>query len=774
MLRSPRAIGLSTFCAVFALLAWHRGFSAPATLDLTGRFERPVHALVRWDSGHGFSPLATVPVVLGTRPLELKPHRLELERLGVHQAASLDSEVWVEAIEFGEGPPAATFRAVSLADQVTDGAVLVNGRLCSTADHHRVVTAADFSRARLRFLTHPGSGTVRVWLDGAVWGDFDLYSATPQSLTIELDTASDPGMSTAHVPLPQVELAVLEVVAGEPFVLDEARVGGVALPRSSEPKAAWTFEVPSGSRRALHPVLLGVQLAVAALVALGVTALFAARRRRASWADLARDWVVREQRWQFWALYGVSSSCFGFWVLGQWPAAMSIDSGMAWVELRTLEFTDFQPLAFKLYVLSLLQLCDSPAIVAVFQALAMAALGSAAFFQALRRGANRVVVLGCFALFCTSVPIGLFNTVMWKDVPFTLLLICWALFLVFARQHRPLELRPWARFGLAVSFVSLCTLRHNGLVFLAIVPLLVGGARLFSRRELVRFLATSALLFIGYQGAVVGLGIKERSHAPVLDAVWQLGPVAALAATPEEPEAFLEQQRLLSPFLEPAALAGLYSPGIAYAIHDPALRFNFELTAEQAHALRSFYVQRVLAHPLRWATDRSLMLASTLGVTKPLGLAFANDLTPEAGFFPPSMPAALVPRGARLELAELMASAYGPPWPALTALQGRLMTLAMEWPTGRLFFWSTLAATLFVMTWALRWRRHPGTALASMLVLSQLPFLFVTLPSSEVRYVYFLGVFALLVWPLALAERAAALAVTAPAGASTTGASGRG
>ncbi|MBD3306800.1 hypothetical protein GF339_10265, partial [candidate division KSB3 bacterium] len=141
----------------------------------------------------------------------------------------------------------------------------------------------------------------------------------------------------------------------------------------------------------------------------------------------------KDKKIVFWAYFLIATGVFAVWLLGQWPGGMTPDSFWSWDQTLSLSFDDWHPYLYQVYLLMLRQFADSPATVAVFQILLTAGVGSYIFYFCIRQGVNWLYTLPFFLLFITSIPIGVYNITLWKDIPWSLCLVLTA-FWIFRLQ----------------------------------------------------------------------------------------------------------------------------------------------------------------------------------------------------------------------------------------------------------------------------------------------------------------------------------------------------
>lgn len=180
---------------------------------------------------------------------------------------------------------------------------------------------------------------------------------------------------------------------------------------------------------------------------------------------------------KFWILFVLSFFVFFMFLLGIWPGAMTVDSAVSWAQTQTLGFHDYHPYLFKLYVLALKQFYDSPATICLFQGIYTAALSTYILYYCWRHNVHFLWILLSYTIFICSVPI--IFTVNWmvKDIPFSLSM--WGMaFLIFYHTFESHKAKSRISFRcpliwFALLTAILCQIRHNGVIYYVIIPLLL-------------------------------------------------------------------------------------------------------------------------------------------------------------------------------------------------------------------------------------------------------------------------------------------------------------
>ncbi len=165
---------------------------------------------------------------------------------------------------------------------------------------------------------------------------------------------------------------------------------------------------------------------------------------------------------------------------------MSIDSLKVWraAVLPEVLIND-HPLLNVIYYRYLSGLWNNPAIVPIFHIVAMSTLIAYVFHSIHRHGVPLKYLLPFYLLTITSVPIGLYNILLWKDIPFALLIVFWAFLLCQFYQKKKENqffLTKEQVFALFLSLLALAFTRHNGLIYLAVIPIYLVLLRLIPMR----------------------------------------------------------------------------------------------------------------------------------------------------------------------------------------------------------------------------------------------------------------------------------------------------
>ena len=196
---------------------------------------------------------------------------------------------------------------------------------------------------------------------------------------------------------------------------------------------------------------------------------------------------------------------------------MSVDSLKIWRAARLPDlFIGDHPVLNQILYAWLINLWDNMAIVPIFQILCMSLLLACLFYRFCRQGVPTwfVGLFFCCALF--SVPVGLYNITLWKDVPFAMLVVVSAHLMLWLQEQREARFFSGQK-GTAffLLLIALGTVRYNGLLYVLLLPV---TALILRRRIDTKAVAACCLVLVvlagmlsatpgGRRMAAVGVGM---------------------------------------------------------------------------------------------------------------------------------------------------------------------------------------------------------------------------------------------------------------------------
>lgn len=312
--------------------------------------------------------------------------------------------------------------------------------------------------------------------------------------------------------LPNVQLTKIQLTSDRPLLLSSlgARMDtqeksyGAAEVR---PEAPLNLDGKEFKAKRFHLGVLSLQLVVAGLVTYAFAQLsaFLRRFRRETIGDTLRALMIEEGRWVFWLSFLGATFVHSLWLLAYWPAAMTNDSWASLYEIRALELKDWHPYIYALYLMALMQFGDTIGAVGLFQVLLTAGLCSFVFYHCYKNGVRFLFLAPFILLFIFSIPIGLYNIILWKDVPFSVMTLAVSIGLYLVQRERE-RTGQYARIPsgsilwIVLGLVLLLHSRHNGAIFFVGLPLVF--FRRISRRAYAGLLAILVCSFV-FVGKVI-------------------------------------------------------------------------------------------------------------------------------------------------------------------------------------------------------------------------------------------------------------------------------
>ena len=173
-----------------------------------------------------------------------------------------------------------------------------------------------------------------------------------------------------------------------------------------------------------------------------------------------------------------------------YPAIMSKDSKVQWEQAHGIfigysRIANDNPAFHVLCMKALYQLWDTPAVVSLAQILAMTVSLAYALTLLLRLRAPRLLVAAALLTAVVSLNNGLMAVTLWKDIPYTVVVVAITVILAQLCLGRSSEgTWAWAALGLLIGVAP--GFRHNGLILLGLPVLLL----LFFRRQAKRVCIT--------------------------------------------------------------------------------------------------------------------------------------------------------------------------------------------------------------------------------------------------------------------------------------------
>jgi len=473
---------LLLFLVVFAWFFCTEWYS-PAQLIISGSAPTKDGLLqIGWESGEGYNRYESRRFFLNSFPEGGENTTVAIRYTGEKHPASLSSEIICSGI-------AVDNLDLDLSTVIVRGEQLAGRkaiRLSQPGDEI-VFDANARESVEIQIDTNNQSGKVEITVNGRS-KTIDLYFANVEakSLTFRYWLVGPEGEFRVTMDMPRYRVKSLTVANGNPkneVFVDEIRIvtdsiGRVLFEGQHEKLENIAFRrVSLPQKHYFHPVQFLFQLIFAALTTWILTACWRIYTRCRSTGG-----IFFQKRRVFWVFFAVSLAVFSVWLLAFWPGIMSVDSLKIWrASVLPEVFLNDHPLLNVVFYRYLVGIWNNTAVVPIFHIVTMSGVLAYTFYVIHQQGVALKLLIPFYLLIVTSVPVGLYNVVLWKDIPFALLIVFWAFSLAdFYRRRREGEfsLTKEQIFALLLLLLALAFTRHNGLVYLAVVPVYLVMLRL--------------------------------------------------------------------------------------------------------------------------------------------------------------------------------------------------------------------------------------------------------------------------------------------------------
>lgn len=512
------------FCLILAWFFFRNPWYPGATLFVSGIVpvsDTTSNVAVRWESGNGLNGYEMNRFTLQPMPefSEDDGFLLKITRTGESISDSSGSKVFLSSILL-DGKEIKN--NLNLPDAIeTDGGLL---------KFKQIGTALEFSikplsHLRIEFLAFNRAGIVEVNVGGENTrhnlydSNYENKWSSEKVVVLDFWFVSDDGQFIVNMGMPRYPVNTYRFESKEDFSLlavNAINEYGQVIPLSEGPpavsysKTMKTYganfamaEVNVILRRFFHPQSLATQIGFALLT----TWIFSGIVSFLSKMKGIKGLFVQNKRYYFWTMLVMGFCVFFLWQLAFWPAIMSTDSLKIWraAHIPGLFLGDHPVLNVLLYQY-LAYFWDNIAIVPLAQNFLTSLLVAYVFFSFYRWGIPGYVLIPSYLLVIFSLPVGLYNTVMWKDIPFALLTVYIGFRLAdicFQKRYNILVLTWQSWLVLFLLVLALAGLRHNGVIFLIATPLILVAIGVVRGRTRLLYALVGALLVAGLVLSVV-------------------------------------------------------------------------------------------------------------------------------------------------------------------------------------------------------------------------------------------------------------------------------
>ncbi len=466
---------LSFFCFLLYFV-FNTGWYEPARLVIKGiSLEQSPLLTVQWDSGSGFNSYEQNKFPLNISSLNSSGiHKIKFRALGEKDPNSLGSDVELNSIRL-DGKAfnlANIFPKDILRDRLAIHLNMDNQTYqleTDVAEHIQIEMASSFY-----------FGKVEISIDDFTQ-IYDMYSGNKRLDIREFDfwIIQPDGQFTLTMDVPRYPLERLKLinettdkkiyVTSVELITETKRE--ILHKEDKTPLTSLAFiNANKKLKRYFHPVQFVLQCIFSFLSTWIIYSCYNFVQDRGGLIAT----VFEKKRYVFWVFFIGAMLCYSVWLIAFWPGVMSIDSLKIWrAAMLPGVFINDHPVLNVIFYMFLMHIWNNVAVVPVFQIMCVSLLISFVFFSIYRNGIALIFLLPFYVLVIFSIPVALYNVMLWKDVPFALLVVFWGITLVFLnlkRQEGKFHLSFQMGFVLFLLYLALGLFRHNGLIYLAIVP----------------------------------------------------------------------------------------------------------------------------------------------------------------------------------------------------------------------------------------------------------------------------------------------------------------
>jgi hypothetical protein len=168
-----------------------------------------------------------------------------------------------------------------------------------------------------------------------------------------------------------------------------------------------------------------------------------------------------------------------------------------------------------IYYMYLSQLWNNVAVVPIAQNILTSLLIAYILFSLFQKGMPLYYLLPCYLLIALSIPVGLYTVILWKDVPFALLVVLLgfklaALHIEKKEKTQNISKKEWI--SLLCLTMALVGFRHNGVLYLFIVPLIILLFGIIRIRPLMLGIFVSSSILLGSVFIIYSGGSETSSY----------------------------------------------------------------------------------------------------------------------------------------------------------------------------------------------------------------------------------------------------------------------
>lgn len=188
---------------------------------------------------------------------------------------------------------------------------------------------------------------------------------------------------------------------------------------------------------------------------------------------------------------------------------MSNDSIAQWQQGTSFEFNNWHPYIHSLIYALIRKIWNSPASICLFQIFVSSFIISFFAFNLNKLKCNKIVIILAVLAFSLSIPVGIYNITLWKDVLFSQGVILISLIITFDLINNKISNKK--AIFLPFLLITVSFLRHNGIYLFVLVLFLYFVLKIANFKKLLVMGSISILLFLVIQTNILHLIHVEKA-----------------------------------------------------------------------------------------------------------------------------------------------------------------------------------------------------------------------------------------------------------------------
>lgn len=219
--------------------------------------------------------------------------------------------------------------------------------------------------------------------------------------------------------------------------------------------------------------------------------------------------IKKNKYWFLLSIWGVT--VFSIWLLAFYPGLMTPDSLDQWSQAKSFSFSNHHPYIHTLIIALIQRVIYSPAAVAFVQILLAACIPAFFINLLIKNNYKKAPLIGIFLVYTFLPSIGLYNITLWKDIAYTNMLFLITI-LILQNILKNVHLEDFkvdrasiAKLVLAAGVFGITSLlRHNGIIFLFIIPVSYYLLKIYTLKKSVVLFALCLTFFIFFNNILFG------------------------------------------------------------------------------------------------------------------------------------------------------------------------------------------------------------------------------------------------------------------------------